>query len=115
MIIYSIVGIIFGVLIIFTTRKISSEVLNKYVAGVIVFFIFSAIASGVLYEDMVDRANSLIRIRQNIGMDVNYDRFVQDRITKWNGHIYSGEIFGMIVAYLYFRKKSKDEAKKQEA
>jgi membrane associated rhomboid family serine protease len=112
MIIYSILGIIFGVLIIFITRKISSKAL-KYLAGIGLFFFFSVIASSILYGDMVKRANSLIRIRQEIGLNVNYDRFVRDRITKWNGTIYSGEIIGMIAAYLYFRKKRKDEAKKQ--
>jgi len=114
MIIYSILGIIFGVLIIFITRKISSKPL-KYLAGIGLFFLFGIIASSILYGDMVKRANSLIRIRQEIGLNVNYDRFVRDRITKWNGTIYSGEIIGMIAAYFYFRKKSKNEIKKQDA
>ena len=114
MIIYTTLGIIFGALIIFITRKISSKVL-KYLAGIVLFLFFGVIASSVLYGDMVKRANSLIRIRQEIGLDVNYDRFVRDRITKWNGTIYSGEFFGMIAAYLYVRKKSKNEANKQDA
>ncbi len=62
MIIYSILGIIFGVLIIFITRKISIKPL-KYLAGIGLFFLFSIIASSILYGDMVKRANSLIRIR----------------------------------------------------
>ncbi len=36
-----------------------------------------------------------------------------DRITRWNGQIYGGEIIGMIAAYFYFRKKRKDEAEAQ--
>ena len=114
MIIYTTLGIIFGALIILVTRKISSKV-PKYLAGIFLFFFFGVIASSILYGDMVKRANSLIRIRQEIGLAVNYDGFVRDRITKWNGTIYSGEIIGMIATYFYFRKKSKDEAKKQEA
>lgn len=109
MIIYTALGIIFGVLIIFLTSKISSKVL-KYIAGFMLFFFFAVIASSILYGDMVKRANSLIRIRQDIGMNVSYDRFVRDRITRWNGQIYGGEIIGMIAAYFYFRKKRKDEA-----
>ena len=52
MIIYTTLGIIFGALIIFITRKISSKVL-KYLAGIVLFLFFGVIASSVLSKNGV--------------------------------------------------------------
>lgn len=114
MIIYNTLGMIFGLLIIFITTKIPGK-LFKYLTGAFLFMFLGVIASSILYGDMIKRANKLIEIREEVGMNVDHDRFIQDRISKWNGTIYGGELVGMIAAYFYFRKKNKDAAKKQDA
>jgi len=104
MIIYSTLGFIFGIIILLIARKFSNKFF-KYLAGIFLFIFFGFIASIILSGEMMKSANRQYRLLREIGIYVPREQFVQEKINKWNGTIYSSEIVGIITAAIYYRKK----------